>query len=65
MATMDAISDRFDSKLVELKHAIEHHVEEAEGEMFPLVTNRMSSEMERIGHRIHDRKMNLKTQLAA
>jgi hypothetical protein len=41
-------------------------VNEEENEMFPLVTSRMSSErLEDIGKRIHDRKMNLKTQMAA
>src|SRR5207248_4825316 len=64
MATMDAISDEFDGKLAELKQNLRHHVNEEEGEMFPLVTHRMSSErLEEIGQKMHDRKMNLKTQM--
>src|SRR2546425_12730291 len=56
MATMDAISDEFDGKLAELKRNIQHHVNEEEGEMFPLVTFRMSSErLEEIGQKMHDR----------
>ncbi|HYR43542.1 MAG TPA: hemerythrin domain-containing protein [Terriglobia bacterium] len=66
MATMDAVSDEFDGKLAELKQNIQHHVQKEEGEMFPLVTSRMSTErLEEIGQQMHDRKINLKTQMAA
>ena len=66
MNNMDPMTDEFDRKLAELKQNIEHHVEEEEGELFPMVTSRMSSErLEMIGQRMHDRKANLKTQLAA
>ena len=44
----------------------EHHVEEEEGELFPLVTSRMSCEqLTEIGQRMHDRKASLKTEMAA
>jgi hemerythrin-like domain-containing protein len=63
---MDATSDEFDRKLMQLKQNIQHHVEEEENGMFPLATSRLSSErLEDIGRRIHDRKMNLKTEMAA
>jgi iron-sulfur cluster repair protein YtfE (RIC family) len=66
MSNMDATSDEFDRKLMELKQNIHHHVEEEENVMFPLVTSRMSTErLEDIGERIHNRKMNLKTEMAA
>jgi hemerythrin superfamily protein len=66
MSNMDAASDEFDGKLSELKQNIQHHVEEEENELFPLVNSRMSSErLEDLGERIHDRKMNLKTEMAA
>jgi hemerythrin-like domain-containing protein len=66
MSHMDAPSDEFDRKLMELKQNIQHHVEEEENGMFPLATSRLSSErLEDIGQRIHDRKMSLKTQMAA
>ncbi len=53
-------------KLAELKQNIEHHVEEEEGELFPLVTSRMScQQLTEIGQRMHDRKASLKTQMAA
>jgi len=66
MATMDAVSDEFDGKLAELKKTIQHHVNEEEKDMFPLATYRMSTErLEEIGQKMHDRKINLKTQMAA
>jgi iron-sulfur cluster repair protein YtfE (RIC family) len=66
MNNIDPMSDEFDGKLAELKENIAHHVEEEEGELFPMITNRMSSEqLEEIGQRMHDRKANLKTHLAA
>ena len=53
-------------KLAELKQNIEHHVEEEEGELFPLVTSRMScQQLTEIGQRMHDRKASLETQMAA
>lgn len=66
MSHMDATSDEFDRRLAELKQNIQHHVDEEENVMFPMVTSRMSTErLEDIGERIHSRKMNLKTQIAA
>ena len=66
MSHMDVTSDEFDRRCVELKENIQHHVEEEENQMFPLVTSRMSAErLEDIGERIHSRKMNLKSQMAA
>jgi hemerythrin superfamily protein len=66
IAAMDPISEDFGSRIGELKRNIQHHVEEEEGELFQIVNNRMSSEqLDAIGQRIHDRKMNLKTQMAA
>ena len=66
MNHMDPMSEEFDGKLADLKQNIEHHVEEEEGELFPLVTNRMSREqLTEIGQRMHKRKASLKTQMAA
>src|SRR2546422_4637572 len=44
MATMDKISDEFDGKLAERKKNIQHHVQQEEGDMIPLVRNRTASE---------------------
>jgi hemerythrin-like domain-containing protein len=66
MAALDVVSDEFDGKLAELKQNIQHHVEVEENDMFSLVSERMSSErLEEIGQQMHDRKKNLKTQMAA
>src|SRR5262249_17873438 len=66
LATMDPLTDAFDSRIIELKSKIDHHVEEEENEMFPLITQRMSTdEQEEIGRKIHNRKADLKTRMAA
>jgi hemerythrin superfamily protein len=66
MQTMDPNSDAFDAKLQDFKNKIEHHVDEEENEMFPIVRDRMSTDrQEQLGQRIHDRKMSLKTRMAA
>jgi hemerythrin-like domain-containing protein len=66
MQTMDATSDAFDAKLTQFKHNIMHHVEEEETEMFPMMNARMSDEQrEQLGKRLHQRKKDLKTKLAA
>jgi hemerythrin superfamily protein len=66
LETMDPNTDAFDAKFADFKSRIEHHVDEEENEMFPMVKQRMSSEeQEHLGQRIHDRKMSLKTRMAA
>ena len=66
MQHMDPNSDAFDTKFQDFKNKIEHHVDEEENEMFPIIRDRMSTDrQEQLGQRIHDRKMSLKTRLAA
>jgi len=66
LTTIDPTSDAFNAKLADLKNTIQHHVEEEEEEMFPLLMLRMSAEeQEALGRRIHDRKMDLKPRSAA
>jgi hemerythrin superfamily protein len=66
MQTMDPGSDAFNSKFQDFKNKLEHHVDEEENEMFPIVRDRMSIDrQEQMGQRIHDRKMSLKTRMAA
>jgi hemerythrin-like domain-containing protein len=63
---MDPNTDAFDNKFEDFKSEIQHHVEEEENEMFPVVRQRMSTEeQERLGQRISDRKMGLKARMAA
>ena len=66
MSTMDSSSDAFDAKLHHLKNNIMHHVEEEEGELFPMMHARMSAEQRhQLGKRLHERKKDLKTRVAA
>ena len=62
---MDPNTDAFDNKFEDFKFGIQHHVED-EGEMFQLVRQRMSTEeQERLGKRIHERKISLTPKMAA
>jgi hemerythrin superfamily protein len=66
ISATDPNSFEFMSKVNELKERVEHHVEEEENEMFPLAQNSMSSvELDHLGRRLHDRKMQLKERIAA
>ena len=66
LETMDPNSDAFDTKFADFKSKIEHHVEEEENEMFVMLQQRMSTDQqEELGQRIHDRKVALKSRLAA
>jgi len=66
LTTIDPTGYVFDAKLADLKKIIQHHVEEEEEEMFPLLMQRMSAdEQEALGRRIHDRKIDLKMRPAA
>ena len=66
LSHMDPLSDSFDMKFADFKKKLEHHVEEEENEMFTMVKQRMSTEQqEELGQRIHNRKMDLKTRMAA
>jgi hemerythrin superfamily protein len=66
LAMMDPNTDAFDNKFEDFKSRIEHHVEEEEGEMFQVIRQRMSTEeQERLGKRIHNRKMSLMPKMAA
>jgi hemerythrin superfamily protein len=62
----DPGSFEFMSKVNELREAVEQHVEEEENEMFPLAQDNISSrQLDAIGRRIHDRKLQIKERLAA
>jgi hemerythrin superfamily protein len=66
LATMDPMTDAFDTKFANFKGKIDHHVEEEESEMFQTLKQRMSTQQqEDLGRRIHDRKMDLKRRMAA
>jgi hemerythrin superfamily protein len=64
--SIDPSSYMFMSKANELKEVVEHHVEEEENEIFPLVHRMMSNdELYNLGRRMHDRKYQLKERVAA
>lgn len=66
LETMDPNTDSFDRKFEDFRRAIQHHVDEEENEMFVMLRERMSTDrQEELGQRIHDRKMSLKTRMAA
>jgi len=65
IAAIDPISNEFDSRIAELRQYIDHHVRAEEVEMFPIASRISAVQLEEIGRRMHDRKMNLKTQMAA
>jgi hemerythrin superfamily protein len=66
ISRMDPGSFEFMSKVNELKEAVDQHVEEEENEMFPLAQDNISArELDNIGRRIHDRKLQIKERIAA
>jgi hemerythrin superfamily protein len=66
LAMMDPNTDAFDNKFEDFKSRIQHHVMEEEGEMFQAVRQRISmEEQERLGQRIHARKIALIPKIAA
>jgi hemerythrin superfamily protein len=66
LSTMDPSTIAFDAKFDDFKMKILDHVEEEEGVIFPMVLERMSAEeQQELGQRIHNRKMTLKTKMAA
>ena len=66
IAATDPNSYEFMSQVNELKEKVEHHVEEEETEMFRLAHNNMSNdELEHLGRRLHDRKLQIKQRIAA
>src|SRR5262245_13036924 len=66
VASIDPSSYMFMSKANELRETVEHHVEEEENEMFPLVHRLMSNdELYNLGRRMHDRKYQFEERVAA
>ena len=59
-------SDKFNAKLKVLVEDTEHHVEEEEGEMFPLVEDQFDEEtLEQIGGALEAEKMKFKSSSAS
>ena len=66
LATMDPNTDAFDMKFEAFRRALKQHEDREENEIFASVREGMSpEEQERLGRRIHERKMSLKSRLTA
>jgi len=66
LAMMDPNTDAFYNRFEDFKSRIQHHVVEEEAEMFQVVRQRISTEeQERLGQRIHARKISLMPKMAA
>jgi len=64
LAELDSLSgntDKFKAKLQVLMEDVEHHVQEEENEMFPLVENQIGEEvLQRLGARMEAEKVRFK-----
>lgn len=49
---MTGEEDRFDSKVIQLEEALQHHIEEEEGEMFPEAEEKLKDQLEELGAEI-------------
>jgi hemerythrin superfamily protein len=66
LSNIDPVREEFIGKFADLRRTVQHHVEEEEGRIFPMVERHMSVEqLEQLGQRIHDRKSDLKKRIAA
>ena len=66
MMNIDPMRDEFDGKIADLRRTIQHHVEEEEGRILPMVERHMSrDQLEQLGQRIHNKKNDLKSRIAA
>jgi hemerythrin superfamily protein len=59
---MDAYDDMFDARMQVLQEQIEHHVEEEEKELFPLV-QKTDMDLKDVGHRLMMRKTELQERM--
>jgi iron-sulfur cluster repair protein YtfE (RIC family) len=51
---------QYATKMQDLQHIIEHHVQEEEGHMFPTAQSEMGAELEQLGSRMEQLKHSLK-----
>ena len=66
LATMDPNTDAFDAKFEDFKRMLKQHEDREENEIFGVVKSEMSpEEQERLGRRIHERKILLKFRITA
>ena len=66
LVTMDPNTDAFDTKFENFKRRLKQHEDREENEIFGVVKSEMSpEEQERLGRRIHERKMLLRSRMTA
>jgi len=66
LASLSEDSDKFEPKLKVLIEDVEHHVEEEEGEMFPLVEDQFDEEvLEQLGAALEAEKKSFKKEFSA
>jgi hemerythrin-like domain-containing protein len=66
IASLSPASTEFEQKIRQLKEAIQHHVQEEEKEVFPLVSECMSAEeREQLGREFTTSKSQLQNEISA
>jgi hemerythrin superfamily protein len=61
MHKLDAKDDEWEAKFTVLQENVEHHVEEEEGEMFPMAQEKLGEILDRLGAKMQERKQALQT----
>lgn len=63
---LDASTPEFDGKIADLRRTVQHHVEDEEGKIFPMLERQWTTQqLEQVGRRLHNRKNDLKRQQRA
>ncbi len=62
LKNMEPDDERYDAKFTVLIENVEHHIDEEEEEMFPKIEKAGKIDLERLGHEMFERKMELRGQ---
>jgi len=61
MRKLDPGNDAYQAKFQVLMENVEHHIEEEEGEMFPMASERLEDTLDSLGTKMEERKEELQT----
>jgi hemerythrin-like domain-containing protein len=61
MRKLDPGNDEYQAKFQVLMENVEHHIEEEEGEMFPMASERLGDTLDSLGAKMEERKQELQT----
>ena len=61
MRKLDPGNDEYQAKFQVLMENVEHHIEEEEGEMFPMASERLGDTLDSLGTKMEERKQELQT----